>query len=92
MPPCLTKSRLRLRLFIKTIAQVAEQGDTTLIYVTHHVEEILPCFTHVLLMREGKVFAQGVNKKLLNEIILSEFFNHPIAVQKENGRAWIAVK
>ena len=60
--------------------------------MTHHVEEVLPCFTHVLLMREGKVFAQGVHEKLLNETTLSQFFSHPIAIQKENGRAWVAVK
>ena len=90
--PCTGLDLIERENLLKTIAQVAEQGDTTLIYVTHHVEEVLPCFTHVLLMREGRVFAQGVHEKLLNETTLSKFFNHPIAVQKENGRAWIAVK
>ena len=31
-----------------------------MVLVTHHVEEIPPGFTHALLLREGRVVAQGL--------------------------------
>lgn len=70
----------------------AKPDCPTLIYVTHHVEEILPCFTHTLLLKKGEVFAQGPSKDLLTEECLSEFYNHPVSVQVEQNRTWIALK
>ena len=90
--PCTGLDLIEREHLLKTISEVAEQGDVAILYVTHHVEEILPCFTHALLMRDGKIFAQGERSRLLNEETLSSFFNHDLAVQLENGRAWVAVK
>lgn len=90
--PCTGLDLIEREHLLKTISEVAEQGDVAILYVTHHVEEILPCFTHALLMRDGKIFAQGESGQLLNEETLSSFFNHDLAVQLENGRAWVAVK
>jgi len=64
----------------------------TLIYVTHHVEEILPCFTHTLLLKDGEIFDQGLSKELLTEKNLSNFYERPVSVQKEQNRIWLALK
>lgn len=78
---------------LKTIEQLASsENSPTLIYVTHHVEEILPCFSHILLMRDGEVFASGERDLLLTEETLSVFFEHPLRITYENERAWVAVK
>lgn len=37
--------------------------DLSVVYVTHHIEEIVPLFTHVALIRDGKVAAAGPKKK-----------------------------
>ena len=37
----------------------ARRPVEALIFVTHHVEEITPLFTHALLLREGGVVAAG---------------------------------
>ena len=83
-------AREQLLQFIEKVA--AEPNGPTLIYVTHHVEEILPCFTHTLLMREGEVFASGQTNEQLTGSMLSDFFKRPIAVQHEQDRTWIALK
>jgi len=83
-------AREHLLQFIKKIAN--EPNGPTLIYVTHHVEEILPCFTHTLFMREGEVFSSGKTEEQLTEATLSSFFNRPIAVQYQQNRTWIALK
>lgn len=90
--PCTGLDLVEREHLLNTISELAEEGNVTILYVTHHVEEVLPCFTHTLLMRDGQVFAQGESTLLLNEDILSSFFNHDIAVRLEKGRAWVAVK
>lgn len=64
----------------------------TLIYVTHHVEEILPCFSHTLLLKDGEVYAKGLANDLLTEQNLSQFFGRDLSVQEQQNRTWIAFK
>ncbi|MEC1180385.1 ABC transporter ATP-binding protein [Metasolibacillus meyeri] len=90
--PCTGLDLIERENLLHIIAQIADNDEVTLLYVTHHVEEILPCFSHTLLMRDGQVFAQGKRENLLTEQCLSEFFQHPVAVQFEKQRAWVAVK
>jgi len=78
---------------LQFIEKVAEQEEgPTLIYVTHHIEEVLPCFTHSLLLKSGEVFAKGESKNLLNEDTLTTFFERPISVQNEQNRTWLALR
>ncbi|MEO4051940.1 ABC transporter ATP-binding protein [Solibacillus sp. CAU 1738] len=78
---------------LQTIAKLANSEENpTLLYVTHHVEEILPCFTHILCMRDGEVFASGGRDELLTTENLSQFFGHPLTITYENNRAWVALK
>ncbi|MDQ0175887.1 ABC transporter ATP-binding protein [Bacillus chungangensis] len=77
------------------IDKATKQPDSpTFIYVTHHVEEILPCFTHTLLMKQGEVFASGKTKEVLTPEQLTAFFDAPVAVQqnKEKERISISLK
>lgn len=78
---------------LRTISKLANSEDSpTILYVTHHVEEILPCFTHVLCMRDGEVFSSGERDELLTTENLSQFFDHPLTINYENNRAWVALK
>lgn len=58
----------------------------TMIYVTHHVEEILPIFNQTLLLKDGQVFASGVTSDILSSEQLSNYFGLPVRVFWENGR------
>jgi iron complex transport system ATP-binding protein len=58
----------------------------TIIYVTHHVEEILPVFNRTLLLKEGQVFAAGPTTEMLSGEQLSKFFGLPVRVNWEDGR------
>lgn len=83
-------AREELLLFIERLS--LEQDGPTLIFVTHHVEEILPCFSHTLLMKEGEVFNQGLTIDLLTESELSAFFDRSLSVQSEQNRIRIALQ
>jgi iron complex transport system ATP-binding protein len=58
----------------------------TLVLVTHHVEEIVPVFTHVLLLRDGKTLAAGGKDDVLTSARLSATFGAPVAVRRSNSR------
>lgn len=91
--PCGGLDILERENLLETIKQIAtKENCPTLIYVTHHVEEILPCFTHVLLMKDGKDVAADVREAILTEECLSNFFGQPIRLQHERNRAWVALK
>jgi len=58
----------------------------TLVLVTHHVEEIMPLFSHVLILRGGRVLACGPKKSVLTSAALSRAFLAPIRLQCRRGR------
>ena len=52
----------------------------TIIYVTHHAEEITRSFTHVLLLKKGNIIAKGPKNEVLTEEILSDFYDQPVSI------------
>ena len=71
------------------LRQLARAG-TTLVLVTHHIEEVIPEIQRVVLMKGGRIFADGERGELLRAGPLSEVFGGPIDVHEEDGRltAW----
>jgi iron complex transport system ATP-binding protein len=59
------------------------------VLVTHHVEELPPGISHVLLLRDGAVVAAGLARQVLNDESLSATFGLPIHVWRRDGR-WYA--
>lgn len=60
-----------------------------MVLVTHHVEEIPPGFTDVLLLREGSVVAAGPLETTLTAENLSATFGLPLEVERR-GQRWAA--
>jgi iron complex transport system ATP-binding protein len=56
------------------------------VLVSHHVEEIPPGFTHVLMLRAGEVVAAGPLDTTLTEDTLSETFGLPLHLDRKDGR------
>ncbi|AXK34241.1 ABC transporter ATP-binding protein [Streptomyces armeniacus] len=61
----------------------------SMVMVTHHVEEIPPGFTHVLMIRQGKVLAAGPVETELTSRNLSLCFGLPLVVEQRGDR-WSA--
>lgn len=60
-----------------------------LVLVTHHVEEIPPGFTHLLLLRDGEVHARGPLEEVLTAENLSGAFGLDLVVERSGDR-WTA--
>jgi iron complex transport system ATP-binding protein len=67
----------------------ADVEAPALVLVTHHVEEIPPSFTDVLLMRQGRIVAAGPVEITLTAANLSETFGLPLTVER-HGERWSA--
>jgi iron complex transport system ATP-binding protein len=76
-------------LVARLAALAADIEAPALVLVTHHVEEIPPSFTDVLLMREGRIVAAGPVELVLTAANLSETFGLPLVVER-HGNRWSA--
>jgi iron complex transport system ATP-binding protein len=61
----------------------------TTMMVSHHVEEIPPGFTHVLMLRDGTVVTRGPLEEALTEVNLSETFGLRLQLEHTDDR-WTA--
>ena len=68
---------------LATIKALADAKETTIIYVTHYPEEILPSFDHCLLLRNSAIYRLGSTEELFTSEIMSDFFNYPVLVSRE---------
>jgi len=75
---------LAQRTLLDDLRRLARAG-TTLILVTHHLEEILPEIDHVILLRAGRVFAQGRKADVLTSAQLSAQYQTPIRIVAHEG-------
>jgi len=69
------------RRFLELVARIGE-GGTTLVLVTHHVEEILPIVSQVVLLKDGGVAAAGPKAAVLTGENLSAVFDAPVTIER----------
>ena len=72
--------------FLNTLEKLSR---TSMIYVTHRIEEIMPCITHVLFLKDGKIVAQGKKDEMLNSKTLSHALGCSLTVEKKSNRYWL---
>ena len=68
--------------FLVDIGDMARlKNAPTIILVTHHIEEIGDWIGKVMLLKEGKVMAEGSPKKVFNSKNLTQLFDFPCRVK-----------
>ena len=68
----------------ETMRELAQSGLAILL-VTHHVSEIIPEMERVILLRGGKILADGEKETVLTEANLHELFEVPVRLHREDG-------
>jgi iron complex transport system ATP-binding protein len=75
------------------VADLAEWGADAdrppVVLVTHHLEEVPPAFTHVLVLRNGRTLARGPLVETMRDDVLSEAYGVALRVVHDAGR-WTA--
>jgi iron complex transport system ATP-binding protein len=79
--------------FLATLVKLGGQKKIpSLIYVTHHVEEILPVFGQTLILKEGRVLYCGATHAVLKPDILRELYGVSLQIIKRKGRNWPVIR
>jgi iron complex transport system ATP-binding protein len=71
---------------VALLGELARAGGRPLVLVTHHVEEIPPGMTHVMLLRAGSVVAVGPIAATLTAPAISETFGVAVALHVDRDR------
>lgn len=67
---------------------MADPSMPGLLMITHEIEEIAPGFTHVALLKEGRIVQSGLIDTVLTSENLTEVFGLNLLVTKRDDRWW----
>jgi iron complex transport system ATP-binding protein len=70
--------------FLALVSRVAH-GGTTIVLVTHHVEEIIPEIERVMLLKRGRVVCSGSKREVLTSAHLTSAYDATIMLQEVDG-------
>jgi iron complex transport system ATP-binding protein len=70
--------------FLEAVRRVAREG-TTIVLVTHRVEEIIPEVAQVVLLQRGRVAGAGPKSSTLTASNLTAVFGAPIVLEQADG-------
>lgn len=70
--------------FLERIRQIAREG-TTIILITHHVEEVIPEVQRVIFIKKGRIAAEGPKNEMMTGPRLGELFDGQVVVENVGG-------
>jgi iron complex transport system ATP-binding protein len=75
---------------LRTLLRKLAQQGTGILLITHHIADILPEIDRILLMREGRIVADGPKADLLTAANLSHLFKTEVNITERGGfyHAW----
>jgi iron complex transport system ATP-binding protein len=87
--PCAGMDPGARETFLAALLSLGEKRTLpSLIYVTHHPEEILPVFTNTLILKNGRVLAEGETEKILTPETILKLYGVSVRLVEKNGRFW----
>lgn len=90
--PCAGLDPVAREHFLEFLERLGHSAAApTMVLVTHHVEEIAPVFSHVLVLRSGSVLKSGPADEVLDSKTLSEAFGAPLKLCRSGGRYSLAL-
>lgn len=76
--------------FLGSLQQLADSpGTPSLVLVTHHLEEIMPAFSHLLALKAGRVARSGPATQVVDEALMVELYGiDQVRLIRSHGRCW----
>lgn len=88
--PCAGLDLYEREHLLSDLRTFRDQG-IQMVYVTHHIEEIVPVFSHVLLIHEGRIVAAGKKEDVLTREKIRDAYQVDVEIDWRGGRPWIKV-
>jgi iron complex transport system ATP-binding protein len=91
--PCTGLDIFARESFLSLIETIGSSDDSpSLLYVSHHIEEILPLFGNTLLLKEGRIHSSGKTENILTGKNLTDFYGKNVEVMQINKRTSVHIK
>ena len=74
--------------FLESLKKLMNAGKHSLIYVTHHVEEIIPFFNRIFIIDDGKCFFNGNVADAVSKNIFADLFKRNIEIFRKGERLY----
>ncbi|MBN2307846.1 MAG: ABC transporter ATP-binding protein [Candidatus Hydrogenedentes bacterium] len=85
--PCVGLDPVARADFLDDLGRLASEPEApTLVYVTHHIEEVGPWIRQVAVMKQGTILATGTPETVLTGPVLGEAFSRPCTVTHDGGQ------
>lgn len=87
--PCAGMDPGAREVFLAGLKKLGRQKTVpSLIYITHHIEEILPLFKKTLILKDGRVLGSGKTGAILKRALLERLYGLSLRIMKKAGRYW----
>ncbi len=91
--PCAGLDPVAREHFLQFLDRIGRQPDApSVVLVTHHVEELVPALSHVLILRQGRAFAAGSRASVLTSKNLSAAFGAGVRLRQRRSRYSLEVE
>ena len=91
--PCIGLDPASRERFLQDLDEFAARTDSpTMVLVTHHIEEIRPWIKQVLMLKNGKILAQGEPTEVISSTTMGELFSCQCRVGKGENGYWLRME
>lgn len=91
--PCAGLDPAAREHFLQFIQRLGSgKNSPALVLVTHHVEEIIPVFSHMMILKNGKILTAGKKSGVLNSKNLSAAFAAKMQLRRTGSRYFLKVE
>jgi len=78
--PCSGLDVLAKARFMELLERLMQQDHLTVLFVSHDINDVRGLFPNTIMLRNGRMFAQGKTEELFTEDHLSKFFRQKVQV------------
>ncbi len=89
--PCSGLDLYERERFLADLQLLSDRG-VQFLYVTHHIEEIMPLFTHVLLLGAGRIEAAGAKHEVVTSDLIARAYDVQAELEWYKDRPWAKVR
>ena len=89
--PCQGLDPLAREEFLESLGGLLEKRrDLSVVFVTHHVDEIIEGFARVLVLGGGRVLASGARDEVLRPAMVRRLFGERCRLHSRGGRFFLS--
>lgn len=91
--PCIGLDPASRERFLQDLDDFAARVESpTMVLVTHHIEEIRPWISKAMMLKNGKVLAQGTPTETITSVKMGELFGSQCRIGKSENGYWLRME